>query len=90
MAQMPASGPAPGWSSPSAATRCTSLCLPGGPSAEAVDARKNAELIVLDADPLKGIRNTRRIWAVVVGGTLIRRDALDKMLKDVEAAAMRD
>ena len=33
---------------------------------------KTADLVVLDADPLGDIRNTRRIWMVVKGGTAIR------------------
>ncbi len=55
-----------------------------------VEVGKSADLIVLDADPLKDIRNTQKIWAVVVGGTCVRRDALDKMLKDVQAAVVRN
>jgi imidazolonepropionase-like amidohydrolase len=48
----------------------------------AVDMR--ADLVLLDADPTKDIRNTRRINAVLLDGRLLRRDALDALL---EAAA---
>ncbi|MGW6796508.1 amidohydrolase family protein [Streptomyces chartreusis] len=46
-----------------------------------------ADLVVLDADPLADIRNTKRVHAVVVRGTLISADRRERMLSDVEAAA---
>ncbi len=46
-----------------------------------------ADLVVLDADPLRDIRNTRRIHAVVVGGRLISADDRRRMLDEVAAAA---
>ena len=47
---------------------------------------KRADLVLLDADPLADIRNTRRINAVVTTGVLLPRDRLDAMLAEVEAA----
>jgi imidazolonepropionase-like amidohydrolase len=44
-----------------------------------------ADLVLLDANPLADIRNTRKIHAVVVGGRLLDRAALDKLLADTEA-----
>ncbi|HMB43622.1 MAG TPA: amidohydrolase family protein [Luteimonas sp.] len=41
---------------------------------------KRADLVLLDADPLKDIRNTRRINAVVIGGRLLRRNDIDALL----------
>jgi imidazolonepropionase-like amidohydrolase len=41
---------------------------------------KRADVILLDANPLKDIRNTRRINAVVIGGRLLRRADLDALL----------
>ena len=41
-----------------------------------VEAGKRADLIVLDADPLRDIRNTRRIRYVVLGGRIFRPDEL--------------
>jgi imidazolonepropionase-like amidohydrolase/Tol biopolymer transport system component len=35
-----------------------------------------ADLVILDADPLTDIRNTRRIWRVIQGGRVVDRDAL--------------
>jgi Tol biopolymer transport system component len=37
---------------------------------------KVADLLVLDADPLVDIRNTRRIWRIVQGGRVVNREAL--------------
>jgi imidazolonepropionase-like amidohydrolase len=52
-----------------------------------VEAGKRAELVLLDADPLANIRNTQRINAVITGGRIYRRPALDKMLEFAEADA---
>jgi imidazolonepropionase-like amidohydrolase len=43
---------------------------------------KYADLVILDANPLAEIRNTRRIRAVVVRGHVLDRAALDKLLAD--------
>jgi imidazolonepropionase-like amidohydrolase len=51
-----------------------------------VEEGKVADLVLLEANPLEDIRNTKSIAAVVVGGKPLRRSALDKMLSDVEAA----
>jgi imidazolonepropionase-like amidohydrolase len=44
-----------------------------------VAAGKVADLVLLDADPLADIRNTRSIRAVVLRGQLFGRDALDAL-----------
>ncbi|MEW9555274.1 amidohydrolase family protein [Nonomuraea sp. NPDC050783] len=49
-------------------------------------AGKAADLLVLDADPLRDIRNTQKIRSVVVRGRLLDRRRLDDMLAGVEAA----
>jgi len=41
---------------------------------------KRADLVLLDADPTRDIRNTRRIDAVVLDGRLLRRAKLDALL----------
>ncbi|MET7394466.1 amidohydrolase family protein [Dactylosporangium sp. NPDC005572] len=46
-----------------------------------------ADLVVLDADPLRDIRNTRRVHAVITRGTLIDAARRDAMLAEVEQAA---
>jgi imidazolonepropionase-like amidohydrolase len=52
----------------------------------AVQQGKLADLVLLQADPLKDITNTRKIAAVVVNGKLLSREALDSMLAEIEAA----
>ncbi|GAB2612127.1 amidohydrolase family protein [Kribbella endophytica] len=51
-----------------------------------VAPRKIADLVVLDADPLTDIRNTRRIHTVVTRGRVISPQARRRMLANVEAA----
>jgi len=41
---------------------------------------KRADLVLLAADPLRDVRNTRRIDAVLLGGRLLRRADLDALL----------
>lgn len=55
-----------------------------------VEQGKKADLVLLEANPLENISNTKRINAVIVNGRLIPRVSLDKMLKDVEAAVNRN
>jgi imidazolonepropionase-like amidohydrolase len=48
---------------------------------------KVADLVVLDANPLTDIANTKRIRAVIQGGRLLDRRALDAMLAQAKARA---
>ena len=50
---------------------------------------KIADLVLLDANPLADIRNTRRIEAVVMGGEVFERPDLDSMLAGVASAVAR-
>ena len=52
-----------------------------------VEEGKLADLVLLDANPLEDIRNTQRIWAVVVNGRYLDRAELNNMLAQVEVAA---
>jgi len=52
-----------------------------------VAAGKNADLVLLDANPLDSIKNTQRIAAVVVRGRYLDRAELDGMLGAVEKTA---
>jgi imidazolonepropionase-like amidohydrolase len=54
-----------------------------------VERGKQADLVLLDANPLENISNTKRITAVIVRGRLIPKVSLDKMLMDAEAAASK-
>ncbi|TWD72504.1 amidohydrolase family protein [Kribbella amoyensis] len=51
-----------------------------------VEPRKIADLVVLDADPLTDIRNTRRIHSVITRGRVISPAARRQLLADVESA----
>jgi imidazolonepropionase-like amidohydrolase len=51
-----------------------------------IEAGKLADLVLLDADPLVAIGNTRRIAAVVVNGRLLARQVLDHLLSEAESA----
>lgn len=53
----------------------------------AIAPGKIADLVLLDADPLQDIHNTTRISAVFLSGRYLDRAALDKLLKEAEAAA---
>lgn len=46
-----------------------------------------ADLVLLNANPLENIRNTRDIEAVVVNGKVFNRVMLDELLRGVEVAA---
>lgn len=54
-----------------------------------VQAGRYADLLLLDANPLADIANSRRIHAVVMGGRLFERATLDSLLASVEAATQR-
>jgi imidazolonepropionase-like amidohydrolase len=52
-----------------------------------IEAGKNADLLLLDGDPLEDIRNTRQIRAVILRGRLLDRSTLDKFLSSVQTFA---
>jgi imidazolonepropionase-like amidohydrolase len=51
-----------------------------------IAAGKRADLVLLNANPLEDIRNTRRIAQVVVRGRILDRRRLDAMVKEGDAA----
>jgi imidazolonepropionase-like amidohydrolase len=53
----------------------------------AVEQGKAADLLILSANPLKSIKATRQINAVILHGQLLDRAALDKLLADAKAKA---
>ena len=52
-----------------------------------IEKGKLADLVLLEADPLKDIGNTRKISAVVLNGRLVTRLTLDALLDKAEATA---
>jgi imidazolonepropionase-like amidohydrolase len=52
-----------------------------------IQTGKIADLVLLDANPLDDIHNTRKIRAVVLAGRYLSRSDLDEMLHQVEIAA---
>jgi len=52
-----------------------------------VDAGKFADLVLLHADPLADIHNASKIDAVIANGKLLRRAALDALLREGEREA---
>jgi imidazolonepropionase-like amidohydrolase len=51
-----------------------------------VEEGKNADLVLLEANPIAGVESLERIWGVVLNGHYYSKSALDKMKDDVEAA----
>ena len=52
-----------------------------------IEKGKVADLVLLDANPLLDIGNTKKINAVVRNGRLLNRQTLDRMLSEIESAA---
>jgi len=55
-----------------------------------VEQDRIADLVLLEANPLEDISNTQKISAVVVGGKMFDKTALQKMLTQVEATAKKE
>ncbi len=70
-----------------AATRNPAKFLGMSDSLGTVERGKLADLVLLDANPLENIENTRRIAAVVVNGRYVPKSELQAMLAQVEAIA---
>ena len=47
---------------------------------------QRADLVLLDANPLDDIRNTRKIAAVILRGGLLDRKELNRLLKETDAS----
>ena len=55
-----------------------------------VEPKHGADLVLMDANPLEDIRNTRRIFGVVADGKYYSRKDLDTMLQQVEKLAAQE
>ena len=71
------------------ATRRSARFLGLADSIGTIERGKIADLVLLDASPLLEISNTRKIAAVIMGGRLFDRDALQKIHGEVERALDR-
>jgi imidazolonepropionase-like amidohydrolase len=49
-----------------------------------IDVGFSANFVLLDADPLTDITNTKKIQGVVVNGTWLDRSQLDEMLREAK------
>jgi hypothetical protein len=70
-----------------AATRNPAEYLGEIGSSGTIEKGKIANLVLLEANPLKNIRNTQRINAIVMNGRYLSKSVLQRMLADVEASA---
>jgi imidazolonepropionase-like amidohydrolase len=70
-----------------AATLNPALFLAKSDKYGGVEVDHAADLLLLEANPLDDIRNTRRIFGVVAGGKYYSRRELDTMLQQVEKLA---
>ena len=68
-----------------AGTRAPAEFLGGASEFGVVAEGYRADLLLVDANPLKDITNSRRISGVCVRGKWLDRDALDELLSDILA-----
>lgn len=52
-----------------------------------IEVGKSGDVVILDANPLEDISNTKRVSAIIVGGRLLTRSDLNSLLQKAEAAA---
>jgi imidazolonepropionase-like amidohydrolase len=65
-----------------AATLNPALFLGLSDSLGAIEPGKTASMVLLDANPLQGIRNTRRIAAVISEGRYLSREVLERLRRE--------
>jgi Amidohydrolase family len=73
-----------------AATISPALFLRGLDTHGLVEPKHGADLVLMDANPLEDIRNTRKIFGVVANGKYYSRKDLDILLQQVEKLAAQE
>jgi imidazolonepropionase-like amidohydrolase len=68
------------------ATRLPAECLGLAHECGTITVGKRADVVLLDANPLTDIHNTKKIAGVCVAGRWLERKALDEMLSKIEQA----
>lgn len=71
------------------ATRNPALFLGKAGTLGTIERGKIADLVLLEANPLADIRNTRQINAVILNGRYLSKDELQRMLAGAEMAAKK-
>jgi imidazolonepropionase-like amidohydrolase len=69
-----------------AATRNAARALGSEAPLGTVEVGKQADLVLLEANPLDDIKNTKKIYAVVTRGRFLSKESLEKMLAEAGAA----
>jgi imidazolonepropionase-like amidohydrolase len=70
-----------------AATRGAAQFLGRDKEFGTVETSHSADLVLLTANPLENIANTRKVWAVIRNGGYYDRNALDRLLASAKEAA---
>jgi hypothetical protein len=69
-------------------------CSPSGSlvftHATVIDARKFADLVILEGKPLDDIRNTERIAGVVTAGRYLDRRGVDRLLSEAAGLSNKE
>ena len=66
------------------ATRNPAIMLGYGDRLGTIEINKDADLVLLDNNPLEDIRNTKSINGVIVKGVWFSREELDLILQEIE------
>ena len=72
------------------ATRLPAEFIGLGATLGTIEKGKLADLVLLDANPLLDIKNTRRITAVIVGGRMLDKAELNSMMQKMATEAIKN